>query len=100
MGTPSLQYDATLRCSAKRKFQSRAVSTPDEPAAKKFLRFNSPKAVLILLHWGYHRMLAARYKPTKVGLSLISHQSLMPMMALKSRNAVLERRKKYPWQTH
>ncbi|KAM0925007.1 hypothetical protein ACQ4PT_004493 [Festuca glaucescens] len=43
MGTPSLQYDATLRCSPKRKFQSRAVSTPDEPAAKKFLRFNSPE---------------------------------------------------------
>jgi hypothetical protein len=43
MGIPSLQYDATLRCSPKRKFQSRAVSTPDEPATKKFLNFNSPE---------------------------------------------------------
>ncbi|KAK1626172.1 hypothetical protein QYE76_000487 [Lolium multiflorum] len=43
MGAPSLQYDATLRCSPKRKFQSRTVSTPDEPAAKKFLSFNTPE---------------------------------------------------------
>ncbi|KAK1621215.1 hypothetical protein QYE76_026732 [Lolium multiflorum] len=43
MGTPSLQYDAMLRCSPKRKFQSRAVSTPDEPATKKFLNSNSPE---------------------------------------------------------
>ncbi|KAM0904538.1 hypothetical protein ACQ4PT_017980 [Festuca glaucescens] len=43
MGTPLLHYDATLRCSRKRKFQSRAVSMPDEPAAKKFLSFNSPE---------------------------------------------------------
>ncbi|KAM0915203.1 hypothetical protein ACQ4PT_011005 [Festuca glaucescens] len=43
LGTRSLQYNATLRCSPKRKFQSRAVATPDEPAAKKSLRFSTPK---------------------------------------------------------
>jgi hypothetical protein len=43
MGIQSLQYDATLRCSPKRKFLSRAVSTPDEPAVKKFLNFNTPE---------------------------------------------------------
>jgi hypothetical protein len=43
MGTQSLQYGATLRCSPKRKFQSRAISTPDEPPIKKSLRFNTPE---------------------------------------------------------
>ncbi|KAM0913418.1 hypothetical protein ACQ4PT_012191 [Festuca glaucescens] len=43
MGTQSLQYDATLRCSPKRKFQSHAISTPDEPPSKKTLLFNSPE---------------------------------------------------------
>ncbi|KAM0874926.1 hypothetical protein ACQ4PT_037120 [Festuca glaucescens] len=43
LGTQSLKYDATLRCSPKRKFQNRTISTPDEPAAKKSLRFNTPE---------------------------------------------------------
>jgi hypothetical protein len=38
-GMTSLKYDATLRCSPKRKYEGRSVSTPDEPPVKKSLRF-------------------------------------------------------------
>jgi hypothetical protein len=43
LGTQSLQYDQTLRCSPKRKFRSRMISTPDDPAVRKNLRFNTPE---------------------------------------------------------
>ncbi|KAM0902344.1 hypothetical protein ACQ4PT_019381 [Festuca glaucescens] len=43
LGTQSLQYDLTLCCSPKRKFQSRTISTLDEPAVRKNLRFNTPE---------------------------------------------------------
>jgi hypothetical protein len=39
-GKPSLNYDATLRCSPKRKFEGRTVG--NEAPAKRNLRFNTP----------------------------------------------------------
>jgi hypothetical protein len=41
-GNPSLKYDATLRCSPKRKFESRSIGANAPPPARKNLRFNSP----------------------------------------------------------
>jgi hypothetical protein len=40
-GAPLLGYDATLRCSPKRKYEGRSIATSDEPAAKRNL-FNTP----------------------------------------------------------
>jgi hypothetical protein len=42
LGVPSIMYDATLRCSPKRKYAGRSVSTSDVPPAKRNLRFNTP----------------------------------------------------------
>jgi hypothetical protein len=40
-GEASLNYELTLRCSPKRKYEGRAISTPDGPPTKKSLPFNT-----------------------------------------------------------
>jgi hypothetical protein len=40
-GSLSIKYDATLRCSPKRKYEGRSIATPDEPAAKRSVRFTT-----------------------------------------------------------
>jgi hypothetical protein len=42
LGAPSIGYDATLRCSPKRKYEGRAIATEDTPVAKRNLGYNSP----------------------------------------------------------
>jgi hypothetical protein len=41
-GTPSSNYDATLRCSPHKKYEKRAVTATAGPVLKRGLNFNSP----------------------------------------------------------
>ncbi|KAK1628378.1 hypothetical protein QYE76_002693 [Lolium multiflorum] len=43
-GVPSLNYDATLRCSPTRKFMRRTISAPGGPPAKRGLFFSTPNS--------------------------------------------------------